>query len=442
MATIIFEDKIDLLLSATPPPGGFIVAYDLDGILKQKDEFGIITPIGFSTIPALDEVLQIGNNTKQSHIILGTATSISSENGNSFLVLDEGTNQEWIKLKSNLGEISINNIVSGLSANSNVLISNGGNFYSSILGGTQSISSSKGIEIGLNSSDEISISDNSSDSYFSKANLKAPLMLSTQGSEVIQNISNSVVIGGVNILATESNTVYLGNKVNINNKYNLPSEVGLNGQYLKYNSSTNEATWSFITGITPSLTQVLEVGNTTGTHSIVMGTQSSIRSEYGDGSLFFSHLPTSVAISTDNGELKTSFLLVRDSDVFLKANDHLTITASTGLISTLDGHGFRYTDEYEFLDLSLITKQYVDTGTASIWIELDKKLEKRVYTIDLVEDVTYTLTHDLNTTDLHVEIYYNLEIIQIDLVQVIDAFNINLRSTRNLNDTKIILIAN
>ncbi len=439
MANIIFESKIDLLLAATPS-SGFVVAYDLDGVLKQKDEFGVITPIGFITIPSLNQVLQVGNNTEQNHIILGTATSLSSSNGNSFLVLDEGTNEGWIKLKSNIGELSINNINSGLSASSNITITNGSNFYKSILNGSQSISSSSGIEIGIDSNDEINISKNSASNIFSKSISKRPLMLSTEGSEVISNISNSVIIGGVNILATQSNTVYLGNKVNINNSYNLPSSSGLNGQYLRYSSATNEAVWSFATGITPSLTQVLAVENKTGTYSIIMGTQSYIESEYGGGSLFFTHLPTSVAISTDKGQLNTSYLLVRDSDIFLKANDNLVITAFSGAITTLDNHGLRYTNEYDFLDLSLVTKQYVDVGTASIMLELDKKIEKEIYTINLIEDIFYTLTHTLNTTDLHIQLYYNLELIQIDVVDIQDEFNIQLRSTRNLDNVKIILM--
>ena len=37
MALVVFGEKIDILSIPNPEPGGFIVAYDLDGILKQKD---------------------------------------------------------------------------------------------------------------------------------------------------------------------------------------------------------------------------------------------------------------------------------------------------------------------------------------------------------------------------------------------------------------------
>jgi len=45
MASVLFGNTIDMLTVATPS-SGYIVAYDLDGVLKQKDEFGVITEIG------------------------------------------------------------------------------------------------------------------------------------------------------------------------------------------------------------------------------------------------------------------------------------------------------------------------------------------------------------------------------------------------------------
>jgi hypothetical protein len=45
MASVLFGNKIDMLIAATPSAGSYIIGYDLDGILKQKDEFGIISPI-------------------------------------------------------------------------------------------------------------------------------------------------------------------------------------------------------------------------------------------------------------------------------------------------------------------------------------------------------------------------------------------------------------
>jgi len=47
MASVLFGNTIDMLIVATPS-SGYVVAYDLDGILKQKDEFGVITEISQS----------------------------------------------------------------------------------------------------------------------------------------------------------------------------------------------------------------------------------------------------------------------------------------------------------------------------------------------------------------------------------------------------------
>jgi hypothetical protein len=45
MSLINFTTYVDLINSATPS-SGFSVAYDTDGVLKQKDFNGIITQIG------------------------------------------------------------------------------------------------------------------------------------------------------------------------------------------------------------------------------------------------------------------------------------------------------------------------------------------------------------------------------------------------------------
>jgi hypothetical protein len=44
MSSILFGNTINMLTVATS--SGYVIAYDLDGILKQKDEFGVITEIG------------------------------------------------------------------------------------------------------------------------------------------------------------------------------------------------------------------------------------------------------------------------------------------------------------------------------------------------------------------------------------------------------------
>lgn len=66
--------------------------------------------------------------------------------------------------------------------------------------------------------------------------------VSTRNSTATASIKNSVVIGGQNLIVTEDNTVYLGNNVNVNNAYKLPSNDGTIGQVLKTDGSGN-VTW-------------------------------------------------------------------------------------------------------------------------------------------------------------------------------------------------------
>jgi len=45
MSKITFNTFIDMSSAATPS-SGYLVAYDLDGMLKQKDQYGVVTLIG------------------------------------------------------------------------------------------------------------------------------------------------------------------------------------------------------------------------------------------------------------------------------------------------------------------------------------------------------------------------------------------------------------
>ena len=79
MASVIFGSTLNMLTAATPSSGGYVVAYDLDGILKQKDEFGIITEIGGGPTnsgpgltPSLSDVMGVDNNSNTYSLIMGT----------------------------------------------------------------------------------------------------------------------------------------------------------------------------------------------------------------------------------------------------------------------------------------------------------------------------------------------------------------------------------
>jgi hypothetical protein len=63
--------------------------------------------------------------------------------------------------------------------------------------------------------------------------------ISTEFSNVEAGVYNTVIIGGNNLSATQSDTVYLGNNVNINNSYYLPTSDGTSAQALYTDGNGN-----------------------------------------------------------------------------------------------------------------------------------------------------------------------------------------------------------
>ena len=349
MALVVFGEKVDMLNIPSPEPGGFLVAYDLDGILKQKDENGVISIIsGSSGTSTLSEVLLSGNNSGANAIVLdssiisgtnkitldNSAVSITTDNGfysesylfmtSESLLLANGSksfriekdiydqynvisrydvNNEQI-IKNNSYQLNLNNkpvleftagttSISGSRLNS--LISSDGStinlgvINTVVLGGlginanqsnsvyvpdlyiqdTKSIKGTKGSgKIQLNQYDDVVLSNNSNilgilsstssvtltsngilvrDTLNSTStpNIDAGISyISTRNSNVNSGVVNTVIIGGQGLVATESNTVYLGNTVNINNQYKLPNIDGSNGQVLKTDGLGNTS-WEY-----------------------------------------------------------------------------------------------------------------------------------------------------------------------------------------------------
>ena len=62
MSFLYFGATLSLIDAATPSTGSWVVAYDSDGVLKQKDEFGVITKIGGGS-SNLAATLAQGNHT-------------------------------------------------------------------------------------------------------------------------------------------------------------------------------------------------------------------------------------------------------------------------------------------------------------------------------------------------------------------------------------------
>jgi hypothetical protein len=195
--------------------------------------------------------------------------------------------------------------------------------------------------------------------------------ISTQNSYISYGIENSVLIGGSGLIASQSNTVYLGNNVNINNQYTLPNSDGSNGQILKTDGFGN-VTWQseITTSATQSLYDVLIVNNDTVSENIIMGTSTSIRSGNSGGSIFLDNLGTSgdILISTDNGGLSTSYINIDTTDITLDSNTgEFSINTNDSLIITGNNEGLKYGFDYTsgFVTYSLVSKGYVDSKDIS-----------------------------------------------------------------------------
>ena len=165
-----------------------------------------------------------------------------------------------------------------------------------------------------------------------------------------------------------TNSVVLGEYVNINNKYTLPNVDGASGSYMVTDGFGN-LNWTSSPAEYQNLEDVLTLGNWTGYNSIEMGTGSSLYSVRGGGQINLDYAPDTVVISTDNGNLNKAYIQLDDEDIILVSNLSLNIGVGSASISVSNGEGLQYAFDYSstFVTYSLVDKNYVDLGTASIW---------------------------------------------------------------------------
>lgn len=228
MSSVLFGYNISLTTAATPSTG-FLVAYDTDGILKQKDSNGVIKPIGgsgsggsfsgISSTPSLADVLNVSNDSETYSILMGTATSImmgsasyiTSQNGLSSLYLDYNSATSSIYLTNGYNYLSINNSnikLIGSALSSNIEVNNGTNYLK--LGTKNELFSVNEISLKIwNASDEILLKSNVGVSVSSADSISAAVFIGSQNSTFDSNVSNSVIIGGSNQYATQNDSVYI-----------------------------------------------------------------------------------------------------------------------------------------------------------------------------------------------------------------------------------------
>lgn len=391
MSQVIFNSYINMQQdAATPSSIGYTIGYDIDGILKQKDQNGVITPVGAVSTQRLDQTLNYGNNSGTYSIIMGTATLIRSVNGTGRISFDYGsTSSVYISATTSTITSSLQNSLSAVTftydkSTSRSSITLGENSLVSRIGTTTySVSiNQSGTNLSINHNDSIIGSDGTIKIFETGKTYdgvgsenKAFVHINTKGATTNIGVQNSVVIGGSGLTASKSNTVYLGNSVNINNAFTLPNTDGLTNQILRTNGSgtVSWATFS-ITGV--PLSTVLSVGNNSATYSIIigsgssiiMGTATSIKSQISTNQidLNFSDTEKSILLSTDNSTKGQTYLQIASSSTSLKTSI-LTINSTSSTITVTDKTGLQYSTDYSstFVNESLVTKRYVDANSGS-----------------------------------------------------------------------------
>lgn len=212
MALILFESRVNLVTAATPSFGGFVVGYDTLGVLKQKDHLGVITSIGSAGGGTLAQTLSLGKTTGTNSIYLDIASGIKSSGGSASLMLDSGISGNYLKLStsnsgSNLTMTDTTTQIS-IATSSNINLD----------------STSISLNVGLN---QFLLQNNNSYLKLGTTNVlefttsttvrgtgnRVPAFISSNASRFSNAVTNSVIIGGSNIVGTQSDSVYAPNLI-------------------------------------------------------------------------------------------------------------------------------------------------------------------------------------------------------------------------------------
>lgn len=376
MSQVIFNNRIDMVTTAaTPSVLGYTIGYDTDGVIKQKDSAGVVTPLCISSSQNLKQTLYNGNDSGIYSIMMGTGSSIYSSNYTGRINLDYNSSVFIYSLASSTGTSSIQLSNSNISIFSSTQSKYGslnlsGSTYSVVVGDpTNSLTlnqTNKRIWIEHLEKGPVTTTVNVLDigsSYDSDTiDNKTYVHINSKGATTNTGIRNSVVIGGQGLISSVNDTVYLGNNVNINNAYTLPSSDGTSNQYLR-TAGDGTTTWADVTATTAPLDEVLAVGNNSEIYNIVMGTGTSLRSINGFGSINLDSGNTAgkILISSDGVNMQKSYIEID--------NSNLVISATSGTITTGDLKGLQYSANYTstFVNNSLITKQYVDSQLGNVF---------------------------------------------------------------------------
>lgn len=215
MALVLFESRVNMITAATPSIGGFVVAYDtLDGVLKQKDHLGVITPIGSGGgIGSLSQTLSIGSTTGTNSVYLDINSHVRSSGGSASLRLDNGSSGNYVELSSSnsitgstLAMSDTNILLKGLSSSLTMNTSS----VSLIFGINQFLLQNNNSYLRLGSTNVLEFTTSTATRATGN---RVPAFISSNGSRFSNTVTNSVILGGSSIVGTQSNSVYVPNLI-------------------------------------------------------------------------------------------------------------------------------------------------------------------------------------------------------------------------------------
>jgi len=206
MALVVFSERIDFNSITPPEQGGYIVGYNIENdLLSQMDYQGIVTPIGgVGSAGTLFSTLSLGNTTGTYSIVLDSSITkgtnkISLDSGIVSLTTDNGSyGESYLYLNSG-------NVILGNGSSKSFRIENTG-ITTKWSETDRQIINTNSYELFLNNFATLQFGQLSSG-----AGSKLSALISTDNSTISNSIVNTVVIGGQNLSATQSNSVYVPN---------------------------------------------------------------------------------------------------------------------------------------------------------------------------------------------------------------------------------------
>jgi len=282
MALVLFESRVNMITVATPSSiGGFVVGYDTLGVLTQKDHLGVITPIGSGGgIGSLAQTLSIGKTTGTNSIYLDLNTRLRSNGGSASLRLDNnGSYGNYVQLSSSITGSTLtmdDNTIQLTGLSSSVIMNT--SYISLSYGANQFLlqNNNSYLKLGVTNVLEFTTA-----TTVRTSGNRVPAFISSDGSRFSNTVNNSVIIGGSQIVGTQSNSVYAPNliikdggyvkgisgdgqlKFNGNNETYLTSIGNIIGLLNSKNTLVSDYSGIFITDIDNGFTTRTENTNIT-----------------------------------------------------------------------------------------------------------------------------------------------------------------------------------